>query len=312
MVKRGYDKALATGTVCAGGCLGILIPPSIMLIIYAPMAQLSVGKMFLAAFLPGLLLSGLYIVYIAIRCWLQPEMGPALPSEERGRVSFGKKTMMLVTSLLPPLILVMAVLGVIFLGIAAPTEAAGVGALAATLLVIAFRKFSFQVLKKCSFETLKVCGFVLLIVVLGFAFVGVFVGSGAGEVFGNTIMATPGGKWAVFAVIMFACFILGFFMDWIAIVFILIPVVTPIAKELGFEPLWFALMICVNFQMSFLTPPFAMAIFIVRGVAPPELGITMSDVIRGVWPFVILIVVALFLLVAFPDIILWLPGKMIR
>lgn len=312
MVKRGYDKSLASGTVCAGGCLGILIPPSIMFIIYAPMAQLSVGKMFLAAFLPGFLLSAMYMLYIAIRCWLQPEMGPALPPEEREKVSFGKKIMMLVTSMLPPVILVMAVLGVIFLGVAATTEAAGVGAFAATLLVIAFRKFSFQVLFKCSFETLKACGFVLLIVVMGFAFVGVFVGSGAGEVFANAILSTPGGKWGVFGIIMFVCFILGFFMDWIAIVFILIPVVTPIAKQLNFDPLWFAMMVCVNFQMSFLTPPFAMAIFIVRGVAPPELGITMSDIIRGVWPFVILIIVALFLLAAFPEIILWLPGKMIR
>lgn len=311
MVKRGYSKSLATGTVCAGGCLGILIPPSIMLVIFGPMVQISVGKMFAAAFMPGFLLAALYMAYIAIACYMKPEIGPPIPADERAQISLLKKTTMLVTSLIPPVILVLSVLGVIFFGIAAPTEAAGMGAFAATLLVIVTRKFSFKVLKETSLGTLQTSGFVLLIVVFGFAFAGVFVASGAGDVFAKTILSTPGGSWGAFAVVMFICFILGFFMDWIAIVFILIPVLVPVAKATGFDLLWFAMMISVNFQMSFMTPPFAMAIFVVRGVVPPELGIGMSDIIRGVWPFVALIVVGLALCIAFPEIILWLPGKMI-
>lgn len=312
MLKRGYNKSLAAGTVCASGVLGILIPPSIMLIIIGPVALISVGKLFFAAFMPGFLLTTLYIVYIVVASFFSPEIAPAASPEERGQVSFRKKTTALATSIVPPVVLILSVLGVIFFGIAPPTEAAGIGALVATLLTIANRRFSLRVLKEVSLSTLRFSSFVFLIVVMGFAFVGVFIGGGAGDVIREVVIATPGGKWGAFGVIMFITFILGFFIDWIAITFILIPVVMPIARDLGFDPLWFLMMLCINFQMSFITPPFAPAIFYVRGSAPPEGGVTMDKIIRGVIPFIFLIMVGLVLCFVFPNIILWLPSMMIR
>ena len=311
MMKRGYDKSIASGSICAGGTLGILIPPSIMLVLYGPMASLSVGKLFFGAFIPGFILSGLYVSYIAIRSLLQPKIAPAVPLDQR-TVSFLKKTLMLLTSLVPAAVLILAVLGSIFFGVAPPTEAASMGALCSVLLVAAYRRFNWRVLYEVSRETLRLCGFIIFIVVMAFAFVGVFIGAGCDKVVEEVILGTPGGKWGAFGVIMFICFVLGMFIDWIGIVFIMVPIITPIGYALGFDPIWFAIMICVNLQMSFMTPPFAMAIFIVRGAAPKEAQLTMAEVISGVIPFVILIMVGLVLCAVFPQLILWLPGKMIR
>jgi len=187
-----------------------------------------------------------------------------------------------------------------------------VGALVATILAIAYRRFSWQVLKHTALETLRLTSAVLLIAAASYAFTGVFLNAGGGSVVKEAILATPGGRWGAFGVIMFVCFILGMFIDWMGIIFIVVPIITPIAPELGFDPLWFAMMICVNLQMSFMTPPFAYAIFFTRAAAPPELGLTTADIIRGVIPFVILIAVGLGLCVVFPELILWLPGKMIK
>ncbi len=311
MLRRCYSKSFASGSVCAGGTLGILIPPSIMLVIYGPMAVLSVGKLFMAAIVPGLVLSGLYCSYIALRCLFQPKIAPAVSVEERS-VPFVKKTAMLVTSLVPPALLILAVLGTIFLGIAAPTEAAGVGAFAAILLSIGYRRFSWQTLKETSLGTLRVSSMVMFIAVCGYMFTGVFLGLGGGKVVESFILATPGGRWASFAVVMFICFILGMFIDWLGIVFIMVPIITPIGAALGFDPLWFGMMICINLQMSFMTPPFAYAIFYLRGAAPPALGVTTANIIRGVIPYVGLIILGLGLCVAFPKLILWLPHQMIK
>jgi len=310
MIKRGYSKSLACGAVCAGGTLGILIPPSIMLVIYGPMAALSVGKLFFGAFMPGFMLSGMYCLYIAMHSYLKPAIGPPVPKEERA-VPWLKKTTDLLASLIPPMVLILGVLGSIFFGIAAPTEAAGVGALVATLLAVAYRRFSFKMLKDTATETVKISGMVLLIGCTAYAFVGVFMRAGGGEIVEQTILSAPGGKWGIFAIIMFIVFLLGYFIDWLGILFIVVPIITPIGAALGFDPLWFAMMICVNLQTSFLTPPFAYAIFYVRGAADPSLGVTTGDIIRGVIPYVILIVVGLGLLIAFPQKILWLPGQMI-
>lgn len=311
MVRRGYDKSLATGAVTAGGCLGILIPPSIMLVVYGPMAGISVGKLFFGAFVPGFILSTLYMSYIALRSLFQPKVAPPVPSEERA-VPFLKKTATLFTVLVPPVLLIMSVLGVIFLGIAAVTEAAAIGAFVATLLAIAYRRFSWQVLKEVTLLTMRVCGWVFLMAGMAFAFTGVFIGAGGGIVVKDLILATPGGRWGAFAVIMFIMFILGFFIDWWGIVFIMVPIITPIVPALGLDPVWFAIMVCVNLQMSFMTPPMAPAIFLVKGAADPSLGITTAEIIRGVIPFVILVMVALGLCVVFPELILWLPGMMIK
>jgi tripartite ATP-independent transporter DctM subunit len=310
MVSRGYDKSLACGAVCAGGTLGILIPPSVMLVIYGPMAQISVGKLFMAAIFPGLLLATLYCAYVAVRCLLQPDMGPSIPVEDR-TVPFAVKTKKLVYSLFPPAILILSVLGTIFFGIAPPTEAASVGAFAAILLTVVYRKFSWGMLSHTAIETLRVSSFVLLIGCLSFAFVGVFISLGGAEVVSRVILAAPGGRWGAFLMVMIVVFMLGMFIDWIGIVFIMVPILSPIGPQLGFDALWFGMMICVNLQMSFMTPPFAVAIFVCRGTAAPELGVTISDIIRGVIPFVAMIVLGLVLCTIFPQIILWLPGQMI-
>lgn len=311
MIKRGYSKSLATGAITAGGCLGILIPPSIMLVLYGPTAGISVGKLFFGAFLPGFTLSGLYIIYISIRSFLQPQIAPAVPVEERN-VPFLKKTSMLLVALGPVAILILAVLGVIFLGIAPPTEAAGVGAFTATLLTIAYRRFSWKVLKEVALETMKACGFIFVIVTMAVAFTAVFLGGGGREVMEKIILSAPGGKWGVFGIIMFILFIMGMFIEWIGIVYIMVPIITPIAQTAGFDILWFSIMVCVNLQMAFMTPPFASGIFICRGACDPELGITMGDIIRGVLPHVALIMVGLLIFTLFPQIITWLPSQMLR
>ncbi|TET67275.1 MAG: TRAP transporter large permease subunit [Dehalococcoidia bacterium] len=311
MIKRGYSKSLAAGSICAGGTLGILIPPSIMLVMYGPMAMISVGKLFMGAFGPGFILSGLYCAYITIRCLIQPNIAPVVPVEERA-VPFIKKTTMLLISLVPVSLLILSVLGVIFFGIAPPTEAAGMGAFVSILLVIAYRRFNLQVLKEASLQTLKLTSMITIIAGMCVAFVGVFISAGCGKVVEDVILSAPGGRWGAFVVVMLIIFILGMFIDWMGIIFIMIPIISPVVPALGFNPVWFAIMICVNLQMGFMTPPFAPAIFFFRGTADPKLGVTMGDIIRGVIPFVILIMVGLTLCVFFPQIVLWLPSMMVR
>ncbi|MBL7126469.1 MAG: TRAP transporter large permease subunit, partial [Dehalococcoidales bacterium] len=306
MVKRGYSRSLAAGAVCAGGTLGILIPPSIMLVVYGPMASLSVGKLFFGAFLPGFMLSAMYCTYIAIHCFVKPHIAPPVPEAERA-VPWRKKLWDLIISLIPPGVLIMGVLGSIFLGIAAPTEAAAVGALVATILAIVYRQFSFKILKDTATETVKVTGMVLLIGATAYAFVGVFMRAGGGDIVKELILGAPGGKWGIFAIIMFIVFLLGYFIDWLGILFIVVPIITPVGEALGFDKLWFAMMICVNLQTSFLTPPFAYAIFYLRGAADPSLGLTTGHIIRGVIPYIFIILIGLALLITFPQIILWLP-----
>ena len=310
MINRGYDRSIAAGCVAGGGSLGILIPPSVMLVVYGPMANLSVGKLFFGAFMPGFLLSGMYMAYILIRCAIQPNLAPSVPASERN-VPVSVKLYKLAKSMLPPVLLILAVLGSIFFGIAAPTEAAGVGALAATLLALGYRRLDWHVLKRTAMSTVRTSGMVLLIGAMAFAFVGVFMRANCDEVVTNALLSAPGGKWGAFFIIMLICFLLGFLIDWLGIIFIMVPIVTPIAAAVGFDPLWFAMMICVNLQMSFMTPPFAYALFYIKGAADPQLGVTTEHIIAGMIPYVIIIVLALLLCIAFPQIILWLPSMML-
>lgn len=311
MLQRGYSKELSTGACCAGGSLGILIPPSIMLIFYGPMANISVGRLFMAAFPAGLALSALYTIYILVRCRLRPSEAPVLPAAERD-VPMSLKLRLLFTGLLPPVILVLAVLGSIFFGIAAPTEAAAVGALASVIMAAAYRSLNFRVLKETCYTTAGTFSMVFIVVVGATFFTSIFLGLGCGQVVNNFVLAAPGGKWGAFLVVMFLVFIMGMFIDWIGIVLIMIPIVTPIAAAVGFDTLWFAMMIIVNLQMSFLSPPFAYAIFFLKAVTKPEMGVDTSHIIRGVLPYMALVVIALVLMAAFPEIITWLPDKMIR
>jgi len=311
MIRRGYDRSLATGAVCAGGTLGILIPPSVMLVVYGPMAQVSVGKLFMGAMFPGLLLAFLYVIYILIRCLIQPKLAPAIPSIER-KVSFRKKVTLLLVSVVPAAFIILSVLGTIFFGIAPPTEAAAVGCIAALVLVGASRKLNWQVMKEMLIGSLKITSMGMFIGIASMAFTAVFLNAGCGDVVQNAVMSAPFGRWGAFAVIMFIYFILGSFIEWIGILFIMVPIMAPLAPMLGFDPLWLGLMICINLQMSFMTPPYAFALFVVKGVAPPELGITTGHLIRGVIPHILLVAIGLGLCIAFPQIILWLPAQMIR
>ena len=310
MISRGYDKSLAAGSIVASGTLGILIPPSIMLVVYGPQAGLSIGQMFMGAIFPGLILSVLYIAYIVIRCRINPKLGPSTSSEQITKFSM-EKFINLLKSMVPPVVLILAVLGSIFTGIAPPTEAAAMGSLAAILLAIAYRKFSWKLISHACIETLRVSSFVVIIAALSYAFVGVFMSAGSGEVVSNFILSVPGGRWAAFTVIMLIVFLLGMFIEWIGIVFIIVPIFSPIIIKLGFNPLWAGMMVCINLQMAFQTPPMAMSIFVLKGTAPPELGLTIGHIIKGVIPFILIIMFTLVLCTIFPGIITWLPEKMI-
>lgn len=306
MVKRGYDKGLASGAVCAGGCLGILIPPSIILVIYGPMAGLSVARLFAGAVMPGLILSGLFLIYIAVRCLLQPEAGPPISDEEKQKLPASAKLIpVLIMQSVPVLFLIIAVIGSILGGLASPTEASAVGAFGAVLVIALYRRLKWQTLKDSVYACLRTTSTVLFVVLGASLFTGVFFALGGGDLVRETLTGLPFGRWFVFAVMMFAIFILGMFIEVLGILLIVIPTFTPIGAALGFDPLWFAIMICVNLQMSFLTPPFATGIFFLKAIAPPEVSI--GDIIRGVIPFVGLQMAGLFICAIFPQIILWLP-----
>ena len=311
MLSRGYSKELASGAVCAGGSLGILIPPSVMIVFYGPMANISVGKLFMAAFMPGFMLSAMYCTYIAVTCFLRPKLAPSVSAEER-RMPFLKKTRMLAVSLFPPLFLILAVLGSIFMGVAAPTEAAAVGALASILLCAAYGKLSFAKLWSALIGTARVVGMAFTVVIGAAIFTSIFIKGGGTDVVKDLILAAPGGRWGSFALIMFITLILGMFIDWIGIILVMIPIMAPIGIALNFDPLWFGMMLIVNLQLSFITPPLAYAIFFLQGTLKPEMGVTTGHIIRGVLPYIGLICIGLVLMVRFPQIALWLPGKMIK
>jgi tripartite ATP-independent transporter DctM subunit len=310
MLKFNYNKRLASGAVCAGGSLGILIPPSIMLVVMADQAAVSVGKLFAGAVIPGLILSGLYIGYILIRCWFKPEDGPALSKEERAALSWLMLTKKVFKSLIPPMILILGVLGSIFAGIATPTEAAGVGAIIAFIMTLAYGKFTFSGLKAAVFNTAKTTSMVIIILVGAACFSSIFMGSGGGEVVKDFIFGIGLGKWGTFIVMMIILFFLGMFIDWIGIIMITFPIFLPIAHELGFDKIWFVVTMAVMLQDSFLTPPFGYALFYLRGVAPPE--VKTSDIYWGAFPFWRLMEVGLIIVVVWPATITWLANLLVK
>jgi len=304
MLKRKYDKGLATGVVCAGGSLGILIPPSVMLVMYGPMANLSVAQLFAAALFPGLLLSFLYVLYIGIGCWVKPSMAPAIATGDL-TASASRRWGKAALHMVPTLFLVIAVLGSIIGGIASPTEASGVGAFCALIIAACYRKLSIHNMREAAYTTLIVTSMVFFIIIGAGIFNSVFLFLGGGALIKSILMGLPFGKWFVMFVMMFILFIMGFFISWQGLLYVVVPIFLPVAANLGFNPLWFGLLICLNLQMSFLTPPFAYAIFFVKGAAPPE--VSTWDIYRGVIPFVILQAIAVVLCIVFPEIVLWLP-----
>ncbi len=310
MKKYGYDEALTYGAICAGGTLGILIPPSIMLVIMASEATLSVGKLFAGAVFPGIILSALYMVYVGILCFVKPELGPPISREERAQVTNAQVALMVLKSLVPPMILILGVLGSIFFGIATPTEAAGVGAFLAFIMVLAYGKFTWRGLYKAVMQTAKTNTMVIMILCGATCFTGIFLGVGGGDVVTDFVLGLGLGKWGTFWVMMAIVLILGMFIDWIGIVLICFPLFLPIAKQLDFDPIWFVIMIAVNLQASFLTPPFGYALFYIKGVDPEHIDI--RKVYKGIVPFVALMVIGLLICAAFPDAIMWLPNLLVE
>jgi tripartite ATP-independent transporter DctM subunit len=307
MLKKKYNKALASGCICAGGTLGILIPPSVMLLLYGPTAGLSVAKLFIGAIGPGLLLSALYMIYIVVICFIKPDYGPPMPKEERN-VPWTKLIYQLALYMIPTLFLIFAVLGSILFGIASPTEAAAVGAFGAVLVAVAYKNFNLRVLYDAAMQTLQISTMVLFVTLGAMMFSGVFMALGGAKYIGSLIVSLPLGKWGLMIVMQLVVIVLGMFIDWIGILFIVIPIITPIALHLGFDPLYFALVICTNLQISFLSPPFAYSIFYLRGIAPPE--VTTWDIYKGVFPFVGLQIIGLTVVILFPPLTLYLPSLM--
>ncbi len=310
MLKRGYDKALSTGAICAGGTLGILIPPSIMLVIYGPMAGISVVQLMAGAFIPGFILAGLYMIYVFVRCILNPELGPPLPSDER-KISLKTKLYLALKSFIPPTFIVLSVLGTIFFGIAAVTEAAAAGAFASVILAACYGKLNWQNLKRAAYQTLIVSSMIMVITFAAFVFTGTFMMIGGKKVITDLFLGLPVPSWGMLAIMLFIYFICGFLMDWIGIIPILVPLFTPIVMKLGFDPLWFGILCCVCMQTSFLTPPMAISLFYMKGVAPQEVDF-MRHIVRGAIPFVILQLVGLILIAIFPSLVTWLPRILIK
>jgi len=306
MLRWGYKPGLATGTIAAAGTLCQIIPPSIALVILGDIMQVSVGELFAGAFLPGVLLALSYIVYIIIYAFVRPSVAPCLPEEELGSINPKALALRVVKALLPPFFLILAVLGSIFFGIASPTESAGVGAVGAIILTLVRKRMSLDVLKQVMVSTTRLCSMAFMILLGAAAFGLVFRGLGGDSVVKNFLLGTIGGRWGILAVVMFTLFFLGCFLDFIEITFIVIPLLAPIMKELGFNPLWFSILVGVNFQNSFLTPPFGFALFFLRGVAPPQ--VTTGQIYRGVVPFILIQIVGLILLIIFPQLVTWLPN----
>jgi tripartite ATP-independent transporter DctM subunit len=310
MLSRGYDKSLSCGVISAGGCLGILIPPSIMLVVYGPMASLSVGKLFMAALFPGLLLSALYTLYVVIVCSINPKLGPPLPAEEQS-LPLAKKVSLLASSMLPPLLLIGAVLGSMFFGVASPTEASALGAVASLVLALVSKKLNWKGFKESVYETLRSSSMILLIVAAAFVFTGTFMMVGGGEMVQGFLLDLPIGRWGILLVMCLAFYVCGFFMEWPGILPILVPIFTPIVKNLGFDPIWAATVFCVTMQTSFLTPPMAPALFYLKGVAPKEINF-LRHICGGALPFMGLQLLGLAILLMFPQLSLWLVNVMVK
>lgn len=327
LLKRGYDPRLAAGLICASGTLGQIIPPSIILIllgdvisnayqqaqlqmgIYAP-KSVSVGHLFTGALLPGLLLVSLYIVFLAVVGWLKPSAAPAVPAQELEKIDRKELTRRIFLALLPPLLLMIAVLGSIMSGLATPTEAASVGAVGAMILALTHGQLRLPLLKGVMRDTTRITSMVFMILIGAAIFSLVFRGYGGDESVQALLNNLPGGVVGAVLVVMLMIFLLGFVLDFIEITFVVVPIVGPVLLGMGLDPVWLGVMIAINLQSSFLTPPFGFALFYLRGVAPADLP--TSQIYAGVIPFILLQILALGLIAAFPAIATWLPSVVYR
>lgn len=298
MLKYKYNKSLACGTICASGTLGQIIPPSIILIILGDVLGIPVGDLFQAAIAPGMILIGCYIVYILVTTFLNPESAPAIPySEEDGTRS--QQIVAALKAIVPPLTLVLVVLGSIFTGIATPTESSALGGVGALFLAVLYKKFNLKMLFDSSLETVKVTAMVFAILMGATAFSMAFSYTGGDYIVEEALLSLPGEKWGFIILSMLAILILGFFIDFVEIAFIIVPILAPVAETLGINMVWFAILIAMNLQTSFLTPPFGFSLFYLKGVAPSS--ITTMDIYKGVLPFIAIQVLVLVSIILFPD-----------
>lgn len=308
MLRYRYDKPLICGTICAGGSLGTIIPPSVVVVILGPLANVPVGDLLIGMVFPGLIMAGLYLAYILGLCLIRPEAGPVLPPSPDDP-TLKEKLRVTVTALLPPMLMILAVLGSLMIGLAAPTEAAALGAAGSVLLTILYRRFSWAALHDSVMKTLRITSMIMTILVAGSILTGVFVASGGVALTQQLVAGFNLGPWGVLAVVLTLAFLAGFVLDWVSICLILVPIFVPILKPMGIDMAWFCILFLIMIQTSYLTPPMAPAIFYLRGIAPRE--ITIYDMYKGVVPFIVCQVICLGITMAFPQTVLWLPSKLL-
>jgi tripartite ATP-independent transporter DctM subunit len=307
MLKRNYHKEIAMGSISGGGALGILIPPSVPMILYAALTGESVGGLFAGGIFPGILLALLFVLYIGIRCFLQPSLGPALPKEERA--SWEEKISSLRAVILP-IIIILMVLGSIYGGVCTATEAAALGVLGAAISAAVYRKLTWVLIKEACYRTSNLTAMIIWILIGAYCFTSVYTATGAHELMEHLLLSIPGGRYAALFTMQAVFFILGCILDPAGIIMICTPVFVPVIESLGFEPLWFGVLFIMNMEMGYLTPPFGFNLFYMKAIAPP--GVTMGDIYRSIFPFVMLQGLGLIIVIIFPSIALWLPAQMYR
>ncbi len=303
MLQRKYDPKIAMGAIMAGGTLGILIPPSILAIIYAVVADQSVGELFVGAVIPGLMLSGMYILYVTARSYMNPALGPPIPVDERISV---REKFALMRQMAAPIMLILVVFSALFSGAATPVEAAGIGTFGSFIVAALHGQLDWRTVREACMTTLKASSMVIWIMFGATIFVGLYVLEGGQQFVTGALEATGLGRWGILILMMVILIVLGMFLDWVGILLLAVPIFVPIIKQLGFDPLWFGVLYLVNMQMSFLSPPFGYALFYLRGVAPSS--IPMSDIFKSALPFLAIQLIGLTLLMIFPKLITWLPS----
>ena len=303
MIKSGYSPRLSAGAIAAGGTLGILIPPSVMLVVMGPVINVSVAKLYAAAFGPGFLLAGLYIVYTLTRSFLNPKLGPAVPKEERA-ASFGQMAREFVVGMVPLALLITATLGTILAGVVTPTEAAAMGASGAILLSIAYRRLTFQGLKTAVFNTMTTSSMVLFLAVASNVFGAIFARLGSASLITNALAALPVPPFVTLLLVMGLIFLLGWPFEWPAIIFVFLPIFYPVVEALKYDMIWFGALVAVNLQTAYLSPPVAMSAYYLKQVVPQW---SLSTIYRGMADFMVIQVIALILVMLFPEIALWFP-----
>ena len=308
MLKHGYDRSMISGTICAGGSLGTIIPPSVVVVVLGPVADLSIGDLMVGMVIPGLVLALSYIVYLFVICLIHPQKGPRIPPAPDDP-TLGEKLMITLKALVPPLFMIFAVLGSMFLGWAAPTEAAAIGAAASVVLVLCYRRFAWKSFGQALMKTLTVTCMIMLILLGGSLFTGTFVALGGMGLIRSLIADIDLGAWGVVFLALGVIFLAGFFLEWISIILIFVPIFLPLVSAFGFEPLWFCMLVLLMIQTSYLTPPMAPAIFYLRGISPPE--ITLKHMYRGVVPFIAIQMTVATLIMIFPAMATWLPSQLL-